>query len=191
MERMTDARGLRECLRRAGALRETPRNTLKPSGARESTAEHSWRLGLLALLAAPPELDRGRLLAFCLLHDLAEAVTGDIPAIERPDPADKAEAERAALAQLLETAPAQTRALVAGLLDDYAAQASPEARFVKAADRCETVLAHAEAEQGPAFDWSFNRDYGKGLADPFPMLAALRRIADEETAARGRQQQGE
>jgi putative hydrolase of HD superfamily len=180
---MADAQGLRECLRRAGALRDTPRNTLKPSGVPESTAEHSWRLALLALLTAPPELDRGRVLALCLLHDLAEAVTGDIPAVARPDPGVKAEAESRALSHLLETAPAETRALVTGLLDDYAAQASPEARFVKAADRCETVLAHAEAPQPAGFDWRFNLDYGKGLADPFPLLAALRRIADAETAA--------
>jgi putative hydrolase of HD superfamily len=177
------ARGARETLRRAGALRDTPRNTLKPSGQPESSAEHSWRLALLALLTCPPGLDRATVLAHCVLHDIAEAVTGDLPASDRPDPVAKTAAERVALDHLLAPLSPEQRAPLRALLDEYEAQATPEARFVKAADRCETVLAHAEADQGPAFDWSFNLDYGKGLADPFPTLAALRRVADEETTA--------
>lgn len=185
------AMGLRETLRRAGALRDTLRSSRKPSGALESTAEHSWRLALLALLTCPPELNRERVLAHCILHDIAEAITGDKPAVARPDPVVKAEAERAALSQLLDPLPSETRDALRRLMDEYEAQATPESRFVKAADRCETVLAHAEADQGPAFDWRFNLDYGKGLADPFPLLAALRRLADDETAARHRQQHGD
>lgn len=191
MESGADAAGLRDFLRRASALKDTPRNTLTPAGRRESAAEHSWRLGLIALVAAPEGLDLGHALALCLVHDLAEAVTGDIPASARPDPVAKQAAERAALADLLASAPEAVRARVTGLWEEYEAAHTPEARFVRAADKLETVLAHAEGDQPPGFDWRFNLGYGKGLADAFPTLAALRALADAETARRAEQRADE
>src|SRR3954452_699321 len=50
-----------------------------PPGEAESIADHSFRTALLAWMAAEPALDRDRVLKLALVHDLAEAITGDIP----------------------------------------------------------------------------------------------------------------
>ena len=49
----------------------------------ESTAEHSWRLAMMAFLLARElklEIDIDKAIMIALVHDLAEAITGDIPA---------------------------------------------------------------------------------------------------------------
>ena len=48
----------------------------------ESVAEHSWRLTLLAYFVQDefPEADMNKVIQMCILHDLGEAITGDIPA---------------------------------------------------------------------------------------------------------------
>ena len=70
-----------EFLHRAERLKCAPRHSWTSSGRRESVAEHSWRLGLAAWLLKEefPQIDQERLLELCLLHDLGEAVTGDVP----------------------------------------------------------------------------------------------------------------
>ena len=178
----TATEGLRAFLRAAAALKDTHRNTRSARGRQESTAEHSWRLALMGLILAPEGLDRLKIVALCLVHDLPEAIGGDIPAADLPDKAAKSARERADLAAMLAPAPEPVRAEIAALWEDYEAAVTPEARFVKALDKLETVMAHAEGAQPPGFDWRFNLDYGKALAAEFPALAALRALADAETA---------
>ena len=85
MEFDEGAAGLARFLSRVGALKRTKRTGWLdrgvPAAETESVADHSFRVALLAWLAAPgePALDRDRVLKLALLHDLAEAVTGDEP----------------------------------------------------------------------------------------------------------------
>ncbi len=76
LERMIDF------LQSASALKDTLRTGRTASGRRESSADHSWRLCLLAVLLADDleSIDLVRLLQLCVVHDLAEAVTGDVAA---------------------------------------------------------------------------------------------------------------
>ena len=55
------------------------------TGRRESVAEHSWRLCMMAFLVRDAflDLDMDRVLKMCLIHDIGEAVTGDIPAFDK------------------------------------------------------------------------------------------------------------
>lgn len=181
---MGQVAALRAFLRAVSTLKDTLRNTRSPTGRQESTAEHTWRLALMGLILAPEGLDRLRIVALCLVHDLPEAIGGDIPAADLPDKAVKTARERADLATLLAGAPEAVRAEIAALWEEYEAAATPEARFVKALDKLETVMAHAEGAQPDGFDWRFNLGYGKALAAEFPAVAALRALADAETAAR-------
>jgi putative hydrolase of HD superfamily len=179
-----DSSALHAFLRAASALKDTLRNTRTATGRQESTAEHSWRLALMGLILAPEGLDRLKIVALCLTHDLPEAIGGDIPAAHLPDKAAKTATERADLAALLAPAPDAVRAEITVLWEEYEAAVTPEARFVKALDKLETVMAHAEGAQPPGFDWRFNLDYGKALAEGFERLAALRALADADTEAR-------
>ena len=50
------------------------------SGRQKSVAEHSWRCAVMALLCAGeyPDIDINKVVKMILIHDLGEAVTGDI-----------------------------------------------------------------------------------------------------------------
>ena len=88
---MNDAElaGLLDFLRAAERLKTVTRSGYTSAGRPESVADHTWRLALMALLLAPefPEVDFARLVKICLVHDLGEAIGGDIPA---PDQARRA-----------------------------------------------------------------------------------------------------
>ena len=58
-------------MREAERLKNVLRSARTSTGRHESTAEHTWRLALLALVLADekPELDLPRVLAMCLVQD--------------------------------------------------------------------------------------------------------------------------
>src|ERR687895_46685 len=80
--------GVIDFLRAAERLKTVTRSAYTSDGHPESVAEHTWRLALMALLLAPafPGVDFARLVKICLVHDLGEAVGGDIPAPEQARP---------------------------------------------------------------------------------------------------------
>lgn len=56
-------------------------------------AEHSFRLALMAYMVSDevPEIDTDKVIRMCLIHDLGEAITGDIPSFEKTDSDEAAE----------------------------------------------------------------------------------------------------
>ena len=78
---------LLDLLHTAGRLKDTTRHCYTPDGRHESVAEHSWRLALMAFWLKDefPELDINRVIQMCLIHDLGEAFTGDIPVFDKTD----------------------------------------------------------------------------------------------------------
>ena len=134
--------GLLDFLRTAERLKTVTRSGYTSAGHSESVAEHTWRLSLMALLLAPefPELDAARLLKICLVHDLGEAIGGDIPAPEQARRAaagetGKSQQERRDLEEVLRPLAARQRAEILALWDEYDAARSPEAKLAKALDR--------------------------------------------------------
>lgn len=178
--------GVLEFLRSAEQLKQTYRTAWTSEGARESVAQHSWRLCLLALVVADhyPEVDAGRLLKICVVHDLGEAIRGDVPAVEQSEADDKSERERQDLAELLRPLPERTREEIAGLWEEYEAAETPEARLAKGLDKLETILQHIQGENPPDFDYRFNLEYGRTHTSGDPVLEAVRERLDEETARR-------
>lgn len=167
--------------RAAEALKDTLRSGFTAQGRRESTAEHSWRLCLMALTLGPElgGIDVARLIELLIVHDLGEAVGGDIPAPEQSG--DKAEAERRDFLALIAPLPDPARALLLARFDEYNAMATPEARLAKGLDRLETVLQHTQGDNPPEFDIGYNLGYGRAHTDAHPLIAALRAPVDAET----------
>src|SRR5690349_7456029 len=110
--------GVLEFLRAAERLKVTTRSAYTSEGRAESVAEHSWRVCLMALVLRNefPGIDLGKLIAMCVIHDLGEAIGGDVPAPEQAarlarDPkAHKSAQEREDLLTLLEPLPERIRA---------------------------------------------------------------------------------
>jgi putative hydrolase of HD superfamily len=177
-------------VRRAEALKHTYRSAWTSTGEPESVAAHTWRLALMALLLAPqlPEVDLLRLLKICLIHDLGEALNGDIPAIEQSDGPEKALQEREDLLTLIDPLPTELRAELLTLWEDYEAAGSPEARLAKGLDKLETILQHNQGANPPDFDYVFNLDYGRRYTQAPALFAELRRLVDADTRARAEKQ---
>lgn len=180
-----DLLGTLAFLRDAERLKTVTRTSWTSAGARESVAEHTWRLALMAV-AFERELegvDIVRLLKICLIHDLGEAIHGDVSATLQPE-GGKAEAERRDLLTLLEPLPEPTRVEITRLWDEYEAARSPEARLAKALDKLETIMQHNQGENPSDFDYAFNLTYGARYTSDHPLIAAIREILDQETRER-------
>ena len=178
--------GVLEFLRSAEKLKNTHRSAWTSGGQPESVAEHTWRLCLMALVLkdAFPGVDFARLVKMCIIHDLGEAIGGDIPAIHQVHGQSKAGQERADLLELLQPLPERLRDEITGLWDEYEAAASPEARLAKALDKLETIMQHNQGANPPDFDYAFNLGYGKRYTTGDPLIEEIRALLDAETASR-------
>jgi putative hydrolase of HD superfamily len=176
-------------LRSAEQLKNTHRNSWTSEGRRESVAEHTWRLCLMAMLLADeyPDVDFARLVKICIVHDLGEAIGGDIPAVHQTAGAGKAEQERRDLLQLMDPLPARLRDEIAALWDEYEEARTPEARLAKALDKLETILQHNQGRNPADFDYRFNLAYGSRYTADDPLIAALREHVDRDTERRARE----
>ena len=110
-----------------------------PDGAPESDADHTVMLGWLApALAAltEPALDPCLVAAFALVHDAVEAFAGDTPTLRITSDglAAKAAREQAAARRWHEEL-GDALPWLPAMITRYEAQDSPEARFVRAADK--------------------------------------------------------
>lgn len=180
-----------EFIKEAEGLKSVVREAWASTGRRESTAEHSWRLALLAGLLAPAfRVDIGKTLMMCLIHDLGELYTGDISAATLPDETEKHIAEERDVKHVLSLLPAEQKQALFALWQEYNANTSPEARLVKALDKAETIIQHNQGKNPPDFDYRFNLDYGKPYFTGHPLLQKLRDILDTETASHCRKETG-
>lgn len=173
-------------IREAEQLKSVLRTAWTATGRHESTAEHTWRLALLALVLADetPGLDLRRVLSMCLVHDLGETYEGDIPAVAQSDPAAKAATELAAIDRLTTLLPEAAGARIRALWEEYETCATPEARWVKALDKAETILQHSQGTNPADFDYEFNLTYGADWFRDDSLLRELRRLLDERTRQR-------
>lgn len=173
-------------LKAAEALKDTLRSGHTSGGRPESTAEHSWRLCLLALAFEDqlPGVDMLKLLKLCIVHDLGEAIHGDVPAVAQVDRDAKHAQEREDMRQLTAPLDAGLRGQVLSLWEEYDAASSPEAQLAKALDKLETVLQHNQGRNPPGFDYGFNLGYGQRYTAAHPVTAAIRAVLDRDTRAR-------
>jgi putative hydrolase of HD superfamily len=206
-----ESRGLLELALRAVALKAVPRTGWLDRGVApanvESVADHSFGVALLAWVCAiqrqtqGADLDPVRVLTLALVHDLAEAETGDVPPYDPGSlpPADDPQARRAfldrrhvrdasrqsakraaedsAMAALLAALPEATRTALADVWEDLRLGLSSEARFVKQVDRLETFLQSLRylAEEPDLPMASFQREVMETIDDP--VLIAIRDAA--------------
>ena len=169
----------------AERLKDTLRTGHTTQGRTESTAEHTWRLCLMALvLGEQLGVDAGKLIGICLVHDLAEALTGDLPAPAPRRAGVKEAREREALATLTMTLPAGPRAKLFALWEEYETGSTQEGRLAKGLDKLETILQHAQGRNPPELDLAYNLEYGRKDTAAHPLLAALRARLDSATRAR-------
>ncbi len=178
-----DLQGILTFLRESERLKNIFRSSHTSLSRRESVAEHSWRLCLMALVLEPyfSDIDMSRVIKICIVHDLGEALQGDIPAPVQIHTKNKSESERKDLLKLTESLPALAHAELLGLWDEYENASTDEGRMAKALDKLETIMQHNQGENPDDFDYAYNLDYGKKYTSDPPIIASIREILDEET----------
>jgi putative hydrolases of HD superfamily len=182
--RADEIEGVLTFLRAAERLKTVLRSGWTSEGQQESVAEHTWRLCLMAMMlyGNAPGIDLARLLKMCLIHDLGEAIGGDVPAPAQQAGASKAGRERSDLLQLIDPLSPALQQEIVELWDDYEAATSPEAKIAKGLDKLETILQHNQGKNPADFDYAFNLDYGVRYTSADPIMSALRESLDQETA---------
>ena len=137
---------LLEILSVAEKLKCATRHCYTSSGRHESVAEHSWRISLMAMLLEPefPEADMNKVVRMCLIHDLGEAFTGDIPTFLKQTVDEQKEEDL--YHQWVSTLPEDAKEDFTSLLAEMEAMETPEARIYKALDKLEAVIQHNESD---------------------------------------------
>jgi putative hydrolase of HD superfamily len=140
---------LLEADRLKGVLRQS---RIIDGSRRENSAEHSWHLGLMSLVLgeyAPAGTDLSRVTAMVLVHDLVEIDAGDLFVYAGAQAqADQEEAERAAAGRLFGLLPGSQAAGFRALWDEFEERRTPEAKFARALDRLQPMLANYQLGGG-------------------------------------------
>ena len=142
-----------DILHTAERLKDTPRHCTTSRGRTESVAEHSWRVSLMAFLLKKefPDADMNKVVDMCLIHDLGECFTGDIPTFLKTD-ADR-KTEDSLFQQWIDSMPTELSKDISALYREMEAQETTEAKIYKALDKLEALIQHNES---PLDTWADN-----------------------------------
>lgn len=137
-----EARKLLEALSMAERLKDATRHCYTRNGRHESVAEHSWMMTLMAFFIKDefPEADMDKVIKMCIIHDLGEAFTGDIPTFEKTEANERTEEKL--LNEWIDTLPENIRAEMTALYDEMAKRETVEAKIYKAIDGLEALIQH-------------------------------------------------
>ncbi|MBO7422794.1 MAG: HD domain-containing protein [Oscillospiraceae bacterium] len=166
-----------EILHVAERLKDTPRHCTTSKRRPESVAEHSWRVSLMAFLLNHefPELDMNKVVNMCLIHDLGECFTGDIPSFRKTEQ-DRA-TEDSLLSQWVADLPPELSEELASLYAEMDAQETAEARLYKALDKLEAVIQHNESplDTWEEHEYTLNQTYAFDAVSFSAWLTDLRK----------------
>ncbi|XP_062163466.1 uncharacterized protein LOC133870372 [Alnus glutinosa] len=131
----------------------------------ESIADHMYRMALMGLIAGDlPGVNRERCIKIAIVHDMAEAIVGDITPSDGVPKEEKSRREQAALNEMCKVLGGGMRAEeIQELWQEYENNSSLEANLVKDFDKVEMILQalEYEAEHGKVLDEFFLSTAGK------------------------------
>ena len=178
-----EARTFLEVMGIAEKLKDATRHCYTSQGRHESVAEHSWRAALMAYFLKDefPEADMNKVITMCLIHDLGEVFTGDIPSFDKTK-ADE-EKEEALLSAWVDSLPQPYASEMKALYEEMEKGESLEARIYKCIDGLEAVIQHNES---PLSTWipkeyELNQTYAEDRVQFSPYLTQLRKEIKEDT----------
>ena len=137
----------------------------------ESVADHSFRTALIAMLLGDSRgLDTGKMMRMALIHDLGEAIIGDLTPLDTAKLETKKHDETEAIEEIFSTLPKQLREKYLHLWRELRDGSSEEAKLVSDADKLEMALQASEYEK---------EGYPKEMLSEFK-ASAIKRIYDKE-----------
>lgn len=147
-----------EFLHFARGLKHELRHSWGADSRRESVAEHSWRIALMAIMLAPhfkKKVDLGKTLKMLIIHDIIEAESGDVPAQDyqysKTATKDKEVKEKQAIEHIRKQLSSKTGDEIYDLWNEFEERKTHEAKIAVAMDKMEVRLQHVE---DPIDTWS-------------------------------------
>ena len=178
-----EARELLNVLSVAARLKDTTRHSYTEKGRHESVAEHSWMMTLMAFFMRDefPDVDMEKVIAMCIIHDLGECFTGDIPSFDKSE-ADE-ENEEKLLDQWVATLPAPYAEKMQALYKEMEQRETTEAKLYKAIDSLEAVIQHNAADLSTwiPLEYDLNLTYADDKVEFSEYLKRLREEIRDDT----------
>ena len=184
MEKITDAslQNIIKFLEITGMLKRTPRAGWVEVGIYqpESVADHIFRTTILCMLYADIEgLDPLKLLRMALIHDLPEAIIGDLTPSKKT--AETKEKEGIAINQILNLLPKRQRETYIAVWNEYMEGKTGEAQAVRQLEKIEMALQAKEYEKAGSASKSLQRFIKSAEeATSWPELKRLLSFISEE-----------
>ena len=176
---------LLDILRVAARLKTNTRHCFTAPQRAESVADHSWRIALMAMLLSGEEeyrdYDMDRVIRMCLIHDLGEAITGDIPTFLKTD--GDVTKEDALFDRWVDGFEEPQKSEWQNLLKEMNAQETREAKLYKSLDKLEAIISHNESdiETWLPLEYDLQYTYGREQIAFSPTLTRLRERIDQWT----------
>ena len=160
----------------AERLKDTTRHCYTAGGRHESVAEHSWMTTLMAFFLRDefPEADMDKVIRMCIIHDLGEAFTGDIPSFDKTAEHEKIEETR--LNTWVSSLPEPYTAEMTALYEEMAQRKTLEAKIYKAIDGMEAVIQHNHSDLSTwiPLEYELNKTYANDKVAFSEYLTRLR-----------------
>ena len=176
-------RELLDILTVAERLKDATRHCYTSGGRHESVAEHCWMMTLMAFLLKDefPEADMGKVIRMCIIHDLGEAFTGDIPVFHKTT-ADE-EKEEAVLYGWVRSLPKAQAEEMLELYGEMEARETLEAKLYKTIDGLEAVIQHnfSDISTWLPNEYELNQTYAQDRVGFSAYLTALREEMRKDT----------
>ena len=171
-----DPRTLLEALSVAERLKDTTRHCYTRNGRHESVAEHSWMMTLMAFFMKDefPEADMDKVIKMCIIHDLGECFTGDIPTFDKTKANEQTEEDL--LYNWVRSLPKNYADEMLALYEEMAKRETVEAKIYKAIDGLEALIQHniSDLSTWIPHEYELNKTYANDKVSFSEYLRAVR-----------------
>ncbi len=186
---MTKAKEIIEFMNTIEGLKRELRHSWLSDGRRESVAEHTWAMTILALLLfdeIEEEVKQLKVLKMIIIHDLVEVFAGDMPSFVAANgkQEEKEKIEKEAMEKLVaKLSNKRLAGEIKNLWEEFESNETLESKLAQACDKAEAIIQHNNAriesfEQG---DYDINPYYKDSLFDFNPFLRELKNQIDIDT----------
>lgn len=178
-----ETRTLLNTLITAEKMKDTTRHCYTSLGRHESVAEHSWMMSLMAFFMQDefPDVDMNKVIQMCIIHDLGECFTGDIPTFEKNRKDENIEKDL--LFNWISHLPLPYSKSMKELYIEMSELKTKEAKIYKAIDGLEALIQHNFSDLSTWIpkEFELNLTYANDKVEFSPYLKALREDIREDT----------